>query len=147
MSIKDYVTLRIDGQLFGIEALRVQDVFYPRGLTAVPMARLEIDGVLNLRGRIVTAVCARKRLGLGPRPKEAEEPLAIGIEINGDFYGLVIDSVDEVLKLNSQKFHQPPGNLPPRWTDIIIGVYQLDKELLIIVEPNALLDASHLIAA
>lgn len=63
MSVRDYVTVRVGGHLFGIEALSIQDVFYPRNITPVPLAAHEILGVLNLRGRIVTAVCARRRLG------------------------------------------------------------------------------------
>jgi len=147
MSLRDYVTLRVGGQLFGVDAARVHDVFHPRGLTPVPLGRSEIAGVLNLRGRIVTAVCARRRLGLPPREANAPEPLAIGLEVHGDSYGLVIDSVDEVLKLDDEKFHAPPGNLPPRWAEIIVGVYQLEKELLIVLDPHTLLDAAHLKAA
>jgi purine-binding chemotaxis protein CheW len=147
MSLRDYVTLRVGGQLFGVDAARVHDDCHPRGLTPVPLSRAEIAGVLNLRGRIVTAVCARRRLGLPPREEGAPEPLAIGLEVHGDSYGLVIDSVDEVLKLDDEKFHAPPGNLPPRWAEIIVGVYQLEKELLIVLDPHTLLDAAHLKAA
>jgi purine-binding chemotaxis protein CheW len=147
MSLRDYVTLRVGGQLFGVDASRVHDVFHPRGLTPVPLSRPEIDGVLNLRGRIVTAVCARQRLGLPPRGPEAPEPLAIGLEVGGDSYGLIIDQVDEVLKLEDESFHNPPGNLPPRWAEIIVGVYQLEKELLIVLDPHKLLDTTHLKAA
>jgi purine-binding chemotaxis protein CheW len=147
MSLRDYVTLRVGGQLFGVDAARVHEDFHPRGLTPVPLSRAEIAGVLNLRGRIVTAVCARRRLGLPPREEGAPEPLAIGLEVHGDSYGLVIDSVDEVLKLDDEKFHAPPGNLPPRWAEIIVGVYQLEKELLIVLDPHTLLDAAHLKAA
>lgn len=147
MSVKDYVTFRIDGQLFGIAALRVYDVFHPRGLTPVPLARSEIAGVLNLRGRIVTAVCGRNRLGLAPREDNADEVLAIGLEINGDAYGLMVDSVDEVLKLDDEDFQQPPGTLPVRWTESIIGVYQLNKELLILLEPTQLLESHQAKAA
>jgi purine-binding chemotaxis protein CheW len=147
MSVKDFVTLRVGGQLFGVDAARVHDVFHPRGLTPVPLSRPEISGVLNLRGRIVTAVCARSRLGLPPREADAPSPLAIGIEVHGDSYGLIIDSVDEVLKLDDETFRMPPGNLPPRWADIIVGVYQLDKEILIILETNRLLDGSYAKAA
>jgi len=147
MSLHDYVTMRVDGQLFGVDAARVHDVFHPRGVTPVPLSRVEIAGVLNLRGRIVTAVCARRRLGLPPRPEGSPEPLAVGLEVQGDSYGLVIDSVDEVLKLDDERFQQPPGNVPSRWAEIIVGVYQLEKELLIVLDPHKLLDAAHLKAA
>lgn len=147
MSIRDYVTLRVGGQLFGVDAGRVHDVFHPRGLTPVPLSRQEIAGVLNLRGRIVTAVCARSRLGMDPRPADAPEPMAIGLEIGGDSYGLVIDTVEEVLKLDDEQFHTAPGNLPPRWTEIVIGVQRLEEELLIVLDAHKLLDAAHLKAA
>ena len=60
----------IGGQLFGLPILRVQDVFVPERLTRVPLAPPEIAGVLNLRGRIVTLIDMRRRLGLGARATE-----------------------------------------------------------------------------
>ena len=108
MSEIDIVTFRLDKRLFGLEARRVQDVFHPRGLTGVPLAASEIIGVLNLRGRIVTAVCARKRLGLADRPAGAPEPRAIGVELGGDSYGIVVDSVEGVVKLEAGDLLPPP---------------------------------------
>ena len=66
-NLHEYVTAVIGGQLFGLPILRVQDVFAPERLTRVPLAPLEIAGVLNLRGRIVTLIDMRRRLGLGQR--------------------------------------------------------------------------------
>jgi len=64
----EYVTAMIGGQLFGLPISRVQDVFMPERVTRVPLSSREIAGVLNLRGRIVTVVDMRARLGLpGPR--------------------------------------------------------------------------------
>lgn len=146
MSLRDYVTLRVENQLFGVDASVVHDVFHPRGLTPVPLARPEISGVLNLRGRIVTAVCARTRLGLPPRAEGAES-MAIGLEVGGDSYGLIVDSVDEVLKLDDEKFHAPPANTPQRWLDMITGVFRLDNELLIALNAHKILDSGLLKAA
>ena len=66
----EYVTAMIGGQLFGLPISRVQDVFMPERLTRVPLSSAEIAGVLNLRGRIVTVVDMRARLGL-PRTTTA----------------------------------------------------------------------------
>lgn len=139
MSVRDYVTVRVGGHLFGIEALAIQDVFYPRNITPVPLAAPEILGVLNLRGRIVTAVCARKRLGLQPRDPSAPEPKAIGIEVGGDNYGLIVDQVESVVKLDSDHMIAPPNNLPPRWLEIIPGVFRLPDSLLVIFDAPRLL--------
>src|SRR4249920_2677100 len=95
-SVIEYVTVVIDGQLFGLPISRVQDVFMPERLTRVPLASPEIAGVLNLRGRIVTAVDMRRRLGL-PARSDGRPPLAVGIELRGESYGLLIDSVGEVM--------------------------------------------------
>ena len=63
-AITEYVTTMIGGQLFGLPISRVQDVFMPERLTRVPLASNDVAGVLNLRGRIVTAIDMRARLGL-----------------------------------------------------------------------------------
>src|SRR5438128_6677921 len=92
--ITEYVTAMIGGQLFGLPIQRVQDVFIPERLTRVPLAPPEIAGVLNLRGRIVTLIDMRDRLGLGKRDADAA-PMAIGVEMGGESYGLLIDGVGE----------------------------------------------------
>ena len=63
-SVAEYVTTMIGGQLFGLPISRVQDVFMPERLTRVPLSSSDVAGVLNLRGRIVTAIDMRARLGL-----------------------------------------------------------------------------------
>src|SRR6185503_20576891 len=98
-SFNEYVTALIGGQLFGLPILRVQDVFAPERLTTVPLAPAEIAGVLNLRGRIVTLINMRRRLGLGDQ-EGGGLPMAVGVESRGESYGLLIDSVGEVLKLD-----------------------------------------------
>jgi purine-binding chemotaxis protein CheW len=139
MSVRDYVTVRIAGQLFGFETLSVQDVFYPRNITPTPLASPEILGVLNLRGRIVTAVCGRRRLAFDPRPAGSPEPKAVGIEIGGDNYGLVVDEVEAVVKLDPDHMIPAPNNLPPRWSEVIRGVFRQPGELLVILDVNRLL--------
>ena len=62
--VTEYVTVMIGSQLFGLPISRVQDVFMPEKVTRVPLSVPEIAGVLNLRGRIVTAIDMRRRLGL-----------------------------------------------------------------------------------
>src|SRR5947209_12858134 len=109
-NIVEYVTLIVDEQLFGVPISRVQDVFMPARLTRVPLAPPEIAGVLNLRGRIVTAVDLRRRLGMAPRAG-GRPAMAVGIELKGESYGLLIDSVGEVMKLAGDTREANPVNL------------------------------------
>ena len=131
----DFVTFRIGEQLCGIEAARVQQVFRPRALTPVPLAPPEIAGVMSLRGRIVTAICARTRLGLPTRA----ESIAIGVEQDNDSYGLMVDSVGEVISLEEADMEQAPGILPHRWADTVRGVFMIGGELLLILKAERLL--------
>ena len=89
-TVTEYVTAMIGGQLFGLPISRVQDVFMPERLTRVPLSSGEIAGVLNLRGRIVTVVDMRARLGL-PKNDDGKPPMAVGVDLRGESYGLLID--------------------------------------------------------
>src|ERR1700722_8749525 len=91
-NLTEYVTLTTGGQLFGLPIERVQDVFKPTRITPVPLAGAEIAGVLNLRGRIVTAIDMRRRLDLEVRDN-GQAPMAIGIELKGESFGLLVDAV------------------------------------------------------
>jgi len=134
-----YVTAMIDGQLFGLPIVRVQDVFIPERLTRVPLAPPEIVGVLNLRGRIVTLIDLRRRFGLGER-KEGEDVMAIGVESRGESYGLLIDRVGEVVELEGVAREPNPVNLDQRLAQMSSGIYRLDDQLLIVVDVDRVLD-------
>ncbi len=137
--VTEYVTVVIDGQLFGLPISRVQDVFIPERLTRVPLATPEIAGVLNLRGRIVTAIDMRRRLGLPPR-SDGRPPLAVGIELWGESYGLLIDSVGEVMKLNDGTREPNPINLDGTLARASAGVHRLEGQLLVILDVDRVLD-------
>src|SRR3979490_1171660 len=94
-AVSEFVTAVIGGQLFGLPISRVQDVFMPERLTRVPLSSGEIAGVLNLRGRIVTVVDMRARLGL-PKNEDGRPPMAVGVDLRGEAYALLIDQVGEV---------------------------------------------------
>lgn len=134
----DYVTVLIGGQLFGLPISSVQDVFMPDAITRVPLAVREIAGVLNLRGRIVTAIDMRKRLDLPPR-EAAGNVMAVGVEYRSESYGLIIDQVGEVLRLARDRLEANPVNLDPRWVGISAGVYRLDGQLLVVLDVDRVL--------
>ncbi len=138
-NLKEYVTAVIGGQLFGLPILNVQDVFLPERLTRVPLAPAEIAGVLNLRGRIVTLVDMRRLLGLSEREQDAAV-MAIGVETRGESYGLLIDSVGEVLKLDEAAREPAPINLDPRLSRVCAGIYRLDGQLLVVLDVDRVLD-------
>jgi purine-binding chemotaxis protein CheW len=135
----EFVTLTVAGQLFGLPIARVQDVFKPARITRVPLAAPEIAGVLNLRGRIVTAIDMRSRLDL--RTREAgSAPMAIGIEAKGESFGLLVDAVGEVLKLPDADLEPNPINLDRKLAAVSAGVYRLEGQLLVVLDIDRVLD-------
>jgi purine-binding chemotaxis protein CheW len=135
----EYVTFTTAGQLFGVPIERVQDVFKPTRMTRVPLAAPEIAGVLNLRGRIVTAIDLRCRFDL-PAADERRTPMAIGIESHGESFGLLVDAVGEVLKLPESERLPKPINLDRKLARVSAGVYRLDGQLLVVLDIDRILD-------
>lgn len=142
---EQYVTMTIAGQLFGIPVLSVQDVLGPQKITRVPLSPPEVAGSLNLRGRVVTALNMRKRLSL-PENEEGSDSMSIVVEHGGELYSLIIDEVGEVLSLNNSIYERNPGTLDPRWREVAAGVYRLDKELMVVLDVNRVLDISSIAA-
>jgi purine-binding chemotaxis protein CheW len=135
----EYVTVTIGEHMFGLPIFRVQDVFVPDRLTRVPLAPPEVAGVLNLRGRVVTAIEMRSRLDLGVRAKDAPV-MAIGIEMKGESYGLLVDAVGEVMALRNAACEVKPANLDPRLSRVAAGVYRLEGQLMVVLDVDRVLE-------
>ncbi|MBT4687361.1 MAG: chemotaxis protein CheW [Rhodospirillaceae bacterium] len=142
---EEFVTANIDGQLFGIPVLSVQDVLGPQTLANIPLAPPEVAGSLNLRGRIVTAIDLRKRLGM--EPADREKSMSIVVDHHGELYSLLIDEVGEVLRVPMENYERNPTTLDPRWRDVSQGIFRLDGQLLVILQVQRLLDIIKVAAA
>ena len=134
----EFVTVFVGETMFGLAIDRVHDVFIPAGVTPVPLSPPEIVGLLNLRGRVVTALCLRRRLSLPDRAGDANR-MAIGLEQGGETFALIVDGVGEVLKLGADTHEPVPINLDARWRDLSLGVHRLEGHLLVILDVDALL--------
>lgn len=136
---KDYVTMYIEKQLFGIPVLTVQDVLGPQNITRIPLAPREVAGSLNLRGRIVTAIDVRLRLGLKARAK-GDRGMSVVVDMGGELYSLMVDQVGEVLSLPNANFERNPPTLDPMWREFSAGIYRLDSILLVVLDVSKLLE-------
>ena len=142
----EYVTATIGGQLFGLPIGRVLDVFLPERITLVPLSPPEVAGVLNLRGRIVTAIDMRRRLRLPPREKGAAA-MNVVVDRSGELYSLIVDSVGEVLSLPAEQFERNPSTLEATWREVSVGVYRLENGLMVVLDVEKLLDIKRAEAA
>ena len=137
---EDFVTMFIEGQLFGIPVLVVQDVLGPQKITRIPLAPPEVAGSLNLRGRIVTAIDVRMRLQLPRKKAELGEGMSVVVDMRGELYSLRVDQVGEVLSLPAAKFERNPPTMDPLWREFSTGIYRLDEKLLVVLDVPRLLD-------
>lgn len=135
----EFVTLTIADQLFGIPVLQVQDVLSSHKVARVPLSGGEVAGSINLRGRIVTVIDIRKRLGLPPRMEDGPG-MTVVVEHDGELYSLMIDSVGEVMNIPVDCYERSPATLDPVWREYSEGVYRLENGLLIVLSVERLLD-------
>jgi purine-binding chemotaxis protein CheW len=140
MSSNEFVTFRLAKQLLGIPVLSVHDVLKQQVITRTPLAPDWIAGVLNLRGRIVTAIDLRRRLELPARTQTDGKGMSIVIEHRGEPYSLLIDQIGEVLMLDDDVFERNPVTLDPMWRQISAGIYRLKDELMVILDVHQLLE-------
>ncbi|MDR3423974.1 MAG: chemotaxis protein CheW [Alphaproteobacteria bacterium] len=128
-----FVTMTVAHQIFGIPVLKVQDVLGPQRIARVPLAPAEVLGSLNLRGRIVTAVDARTRLGV-PALEDCTQSMSVVVEHDGELYSIVVDKVGEVMSLPETDYERNPATLDPRWQEVSNGIYRLQGTLLVVLD-------------
>jgi len=132
------LTLTVAGQLCGVPVLAVRDVLGVQAITPIPLAPREVAGSLNLRGRIVTAVDLRARLGLPPR-EAGRGAMSVVVEVGGELYSLLADEVGEVLSLAAEERAANPPTLDHLWRDVSLGVHRQGGNLLVIFDVDKLL--------
>lgn len=143
----DYVTVTIGEQLLGLPIGRVQDVFNTSCITPVPLAPPEVVGLLNLRGRVVTAICLRRRLGREPQATTGGERVAVGIDHGGEAFALIVDAVGEVIRLDHATLEPLPVHLDRSWVSLATGIHRLEDRLLVVLDIDAVLKIDTSLAA
>src|SRR4051812_47944815 len=131
--LKEYVTVSLGEQHFGIPILAVHDILNEQRMTKVALAAGEVSGVMNIRGRIVTAIDLRRLMSLPDRP-EGQSSMNVVVHFRGEPYALVVDAVGEVRGLGMSAFERNPSNMDQSWAALSQGVYRLDDGLLVILE-------------
>ncbi|PZW43620.1 CheW protein [Humitalea rosea] len=134
-----FLTLTVAGKPCAVPALVVRDVLGPQTITRIPLAPPEVAGSLNLRGRIVTAIDLRRRLGLPPREAGAPAPMSVVVEHGGELYSLLSDAVGEVVPLHARDAAPNPPTLDPLWREVSKGVHRQDGRLLIVLDVERVL--------
>jgi purine-binding chemotaxis protein CheW len=124
---------------FGVDVLNVQEVLRFQPMTPVPQAPGVIEGLINLRGQIVTAIDMRRRLGLPPRAGD-KSPMNMVVRTADGAVSLLVDEIGDVLDMDAAAYERPPQNLDSAARELIRGVYKLKDRLLLVLDAERTVD-------
>jgi purine-binding chemotaxis protein CheW len=139
VSTGDCVIVSLADQGFGIPVAHIRDVLRRQPTTPVPLAPRAIAGLINLRGRIVTAIDLRARLGL-PTREDGADATDVVVEQAGELYALIVDAVGDVVQVAEERLEQVPARLDPAWRELATAVYPSERGLVVLLDVARLLD-------
>jgi purine-binding chemotaxis protein CheW len=134
-----YSTFFVADLFFGVDVLHVQEVLRFQQMTHVPQAPEVVEGLINLRGQIVTAIDMRRRLGLPPRAGD-QTPMNMVVRTADGAVSLLVDEIGDVLDVEAATYERPPDNLDPGARELIRGVYKLKDRLLLVLDAERTVD-------
>lgn len=130
---KEFCTFFLDAFLFGVPVRTVQEVIKKQPMTRVPLAPPVIQGLINLRGQIVSAFDLRRRLGFSERRAD-QAPENVVVHLEDGIVSLLVDKIGEVMRVHASAFERPPETITGVAREFITGVYKLADRLLLILD-------------
>ena len=138
--ILQLVTFSIGEEEFGVNILKVQEINRTMEITKVPRAPAFVEGVINLRGKVIPSIDLRRRFGMMPKKADKDTRIIV-IEINAIIVGFVVDAVSEVFRIPASTVEPPPPVVAGVESDYISGVGKLKDRLLIMLDLDRLLSS------
>jgi purine-binding chemotaxis protein CheW len=134
-----FCTFYLGELLFGVEVRHVREVLREQRVTRVPLAHPTVSGLINLRGHIIAAIDLRRRLQLDSRTSQPGR-VNIIVKVDQSTVSFLVDAVAEVEEMQNGSFEPLPETLEGIARVLVKGVYQLPKQLLLILNPEKVLD-------
>jgi len=139
------VSFNIGSEEFGVDILKVQEINRMVEITKVPQAPHYVEGVINLRGKVIPIIDLRKRFNLEVKEYDKNTRIVV-VDIGGNIMGMVVDSVSEVLRLPSDTIEPPPEIAAGVNSEYIKGVAKLEDRLLIFLDLSKVIDVDEMAA-
>jgi purine-binding chemotaxis protein CheW len=130
---KQLCTFKLGDQAFGVDALMVQELIRHQPMTRVPRTSSSIQGLINLRGQIVTAIDLRSRLGLGPLD-DGRQAMNLVVRSDDGAVSLQVDQIGDVIEVSEDCFEAPPDTLSGPSREFIKGAYKMVDRLLLLID-------------
>lgn len=136
--ILQLVSFSLGGQEYAVDILKVQEINRMKEITRVPNAPYYVEGVINLRGKVIPVVSLRKKFGL-PETEETSKQRIMIMDIQGVTIGLIVDSVSNVLRISTDIVEPPPLMTYSVRSEFIWGIAKLENRLIILLDMNRLI--------
>ncbi len=127
------VSFNIGEEEFGVDILKVQEINRMVDVTRVPNTPEYVDGVINLRGKVIPIIDLRRRFGMERKEKDKNTRIIV-VELNSKVLGFVVDAVSEVLRINKSLSEPPPPIIAGIESDYITAIAKLENRLLILLD-------------
>jgi purine-binding chemotaxis protein CheW len=138
MSIVRFATFSVADMFCGIDVTQVQEVLKYQEMTPVPLAPSVIQGLINLRGQIVTAVDLRRRFCL-PERAAGQKPMNMVLRCDGGAVSLLVDEIGDVVEVDDGDQEQAPSTMDPLHREVVEAVFKLDGKLLLAIDTAKLM--------
>lgn len=130
---KQFATFFLNGLFLGVEVLQVQEVIRYQEMTRVPLAPAMIQGLINLRGQIVTAIDLRRRFEFPPL-SPGRQPMNVVVRSDDGAVSLLVDEIGDVVEIEDDIRERPPETVKGVARELVTGVYKLKDKLLLILD-------------
>ena len=135
------VGFRLDNEDYAIAITKIQEIILMKPITRIPQVPDFIEGLINLRGQIVTAIDMRRKLKLPPRGSD-QAPMNVVVRTQDGPVSLLVDEIGDVLDVDAATYERPPDNIDPQARHLIHGVYKLKDRLLLVLDAERTVDLS-----
>lgn len=142
-AVLQLVTFGVADEEYGVDILSVQEIIRHTGIMKVPSAPDFVEGILNLRGRVIPIVDMRRRFGLEPKEPDSRTRIVVFALPRG-VMGFLVDSVSEVLRIPTSMVEPPPAVTTCDDAAYIQGVGKLDGRMLILLDAAQVLSVEEM---
>jgi purine-binding chemotaxis protein CheW len=135
---KELVLFELGKEIYGVDISVVYEIIRMQPITRMPKAPFFVEGVINLRGKVIPVVDMRKRFGL-PTAEQTKDNRIMVLESLGQNIGIIIDAVTEVLRIPSDSIEPPSDIVISAASDYLLGIAKHDKSMIILLDMDRVL--------
>jgi len=139
-----FAVFRVGGEEYAIDIMRIMEIIRPQKVTRIPKAPEFVEGIINLRGKVVPVLDLRKRFGIDPEDADRKKIRIVIVKMAGRVLGVVVDEVTEVIYLKSDQVESTPEAVKGAGADYLKGVGKVGDRLIVLLDMDKVLSGDEM---